>query len=119
MEIIMKIGTLTCARSNDVCTRAGCLNAFNLRKDFFKDYDDTVVLGAMMTCNGCTRDNPLSPDEDPNVAEKIERLVQEKITVMHAGVCRMHNGKECSWLAKIIELIEAKGIRVIRGTHRE
>ena len=90
----VKIGILTCARSNDVCTRAGCLRAFNERSAFFSDYDDKVILSALMTCNGCTRDNPLSPDQDPNVAEKIERLVKEGIeTVVHFPKIMHHSAK--------------------------
>ena len=114
-----KIGILTCARSNDVCTRAGCLNAFNERKDFFRDYGQDVRLGVLMTCNGCRRDTPEQPSEDEKMKEKVERLRKEEIDVVHVGVCRMHGGKECPRITEICTMIENQGIAVIRGTHRE
>ena len=115
----MKIGTITCVRSNEVCARVGCLGAFYNRSGSFAVYDEDTVLAAMMTCNGCTRDNPKQPEEDPGILEKIERLQKEKIEVMHAGACRLHGGKECPRLARICDMIEKAGIRVVRGTHAE
>ena len=50
---MIKIGTLTCLHSNNVCARVGCLNAFQNRSDFFDGYSPDTLLGAMMTCNGC------------------------------------------------------------------
>lgn len=114
-----KIGILTCARSNDVCTRAGCLNAFNERRDFFSSYGDEVRLGALMTCNGCRRDTMENPSEDEKMKEKVERLYREKIDTVHVGVCRIHGGKECPRITEICTMIEARGIIVTRGTHRE
>ena len=32
---MIKIGTLTCLHSNNVCARVGCLKAFQNRSDFF------------------------------------------------------------------------------------
>lgn len=115
----MKIGILTCLASNDVCARAGCLNAFYDRRDFFDSYGPDVILGAMMTCNGCRSTNPLEPAEDPGILEKIGRLKQEKIQRVHVGVCRLHDGKECKRMQQIMELLQGEGIQVIRGTHRE
>ena len=34
---MIKIGTLTCLHSNNVCARVGCLKAFQNRSDFFED----------------------------------------------------------------------------------
>lgn len=56
--------------------------------------------------------------------EKVERLSQEGIEAVHVGVCRFQkteNGerKECERLMEICQMIEEKGIPVIRGTHRE
>ena len=115
----MKIGTITCVRSNDVCARVGCLSAFQNRAGSFAGYDKDTVLAAMMTCNGCARDNPKQPEEDPGIQEKIERLKSEQIEVMHAGACRLHKGKECPRLARICGMIEEAAIRVVRGTHAE
>ena len=35
---MIKIGTLTCLHSNNVCARVGCLKAFQNRSDFFDGY---------------------------------------------------------------------------------
>lgn len=115
-----KIGILTCFRSNDVCTRVGCMNAFNHRKDFFQSYPEDTELAAMMTCNGCFKDQPLEPGEDPGILEKLERLKKEEISIIHVGVCRLLKNKtECPRITAICTLMENQGIRVIRGTHRE
>lgn len=115
----MKIGILTCIKSNDVCARVGCLRAFNNRTDFFKDYGADTELSAMMTCNGCQGENPCIPEKDPGVIEKVERLAAEEIQVVHCGVCRMQGNEECSRFTSICQMMEEKGIRIVRGTHRE
>ena len=115
-----KIGTLTCLHSNDVCARVGCLSAFAQRKDFFKDYPQDVLLAAMMTCNGCKNVNPLDPEEDGGILEKIDRLVSIDISAVHVGACRLdRNQKECPRITRICQMIENRGIQVIRGTHKE
>lgn len=114
-----KIGIITCIRSNDVCTRAGCLNAFHERTDTFSAYDADTQLAVLMTCNGCTKDNPLKPEEDPGIQEKLGRLQKENINVMHVGACRLHKGVECARMKEICVMIEKSGICVIRGTHKE
>ena len=92
-----KIGILTCLNSNDVCTRA-----------------------AVMTCNGCKETNAKEPAEDEGILEKADRLVSEKISVIHVGVCRLNEEKkECPRITQICGLIEERGIKVIRGTHKE
>ena len=114
-----KIGILTCARSNDVCARVGCLNAFNNRTDFFQSYEADTILSAVMTCNGCSSDTTTSPRETSGLVEKIDRLCREGISVIHVGVCRIHNGKECLRILEICEMLNEKNITVVRGTHKE
>lgn len=115
-----KIGILTCLHSNDVCARVSCLESFAEKKDFFKEYDETARLAAFMTCNGCRGERPAEPGEDPGILEKLNRLVSENIGCVHVGVCRMQrNGQECGRITQICELMEERGIRVVRGTHRE
>lgn len=115
-----KIAILTCLNSNDVCTRAGCLNAFFEKKAFFEGYGEDAQLTALMTCNGCAGTRPMEPRDDPGMQEKLERLVQEGVDAVHVGVCRMkQNGQECERITQICELLEERRIRVVRGTHRE
>lgn len=89
-----KIGILTCLNSNDVCTRAGCLSAFRERRDFFSGYPEDTILAAVMTCNGCKETNAKEPAEDEGILEKADRLVSEKISVIHVGVCRLNEEKK-------------------------
>lgn len=115
-----KIGILTCLHSNDVCARVGCLSAFQNRTDFFQDYPEDTYLAALMTCNGCKSANPTKPAEDKGILEKIEKLVNENINIIHVGVCRLPDGKhECPRMTQICEMLEERGIKVIRGTHKE
>lgn len=114
-----KIGILTCARSNDVCTRAGCLKSFHSRRDYFSGYDENTQLAVLMTCNGCEMDTPPVPAEDTGMREKLDRLELEEVSVMHIGACRLQRGMECSRITEICSLIESRGIEVVKGTHRE
>lgn len=78
------------------------------------------MLAAMFTCNGCKGYNHSEPEEDKGILEKLDRLVSEDIKAVHVGVCRLVAGKkECPRMTKICEMIENRGIEVIRGTHRE
>lgn len=116
---MIKIGTLTCLHSNNVCARVGCLKAFQNRSDFFDGYSPDTLLGAMMTCNGCKSANPKEPDVDEGILEKIDRLVSEEIKVMHVGACRLdREKKECPRIAKICEMIESRGIQGNPGGKR-
>lgn len=121
MEIFMeKLGILTCLHSNDVCARVGCLSAFSEKTDFFRGYPENTRLAAMMTCNGCKEERSAEPEEDEGIREKIDRLKSENVTKVHVGVCRMlSRDVECARMTKICQLLEADGIQVIRGTHRE
>lgn len=118
------IGILTCLRAGQVCAGVSCLRAFAERRYFFEKYGADVRLLAFMKCNGCPKGGAAEPRQDPGILEKVERLSQEGIEAVHVGVCRFQkteNGerKECERLMEICQMIEEKGIPVIRGTHRE
>ena len=86
----------------------------------FKEYSQDTCLAAMMTCNGFKSMNPSEPDDEKGILEKIDRLVSEDIKVMHVGVCCLIDGKkECPRITRICEMLEDRGIQVVRGTHRE
>ena len=115
-----KIATLTCLHSNKVCARVSCLSAFQNRTAFFKDYPEDTVLAAMMTCNGCRSITETEPQDDNGIQEKIDRLVHEGIQTVHVGVCRLNkSGNECPRITAICQMLEAREIEVIRGTHAE
>ena len=115
-----KIATLTCLHSNKVCARVSCLSAFQNRTAFFKDYPEDTVLAAMMTCNGCRSITETEPQDDKGIQEKIDRLVHEGIQTVHVGACRLNkSGNECPLIKAICQMLEAREIEVIRGTHAE
>lgn len=109
-----KIGILTCLNSNDVVYQGRMSVCISGKKRFFfpairKD----TILAAVMTCNGCKETNEKEPAEDEGILEKADRLVSEKISVIHVGVCRLNEEKkECPRITQICGLIEERGIKV-------
>ena len=90
------------------------------KKRFFFRLSGRYDSAAVMTCNGCKETNEKEPAEDEGILEKADRLVSEKISVIHVGVCRLNEEKkECPRITQICGLIEERGIKVIRGTHKE
>ncbi len=114
-----KIGILHCIRANEVCTGAGCFNAFTNKTDYFRVYkNEEITLSAFFSCNGCSKERPQSPKEDAGILEKLDRLVDEKIGTVHVGVCcNMKAEHECPRISEIITMLQMRGINVIYGTH--
>lgn len=110
-----KIAMLNCLKSNEVCTGAACMKAFYERIRSFSVYEgEDVEMRAFFRCNGCGKD----PDQDEGMKEKLDRLVKEGVTIVHTGVCtKTREGVECKTITKLIEMIEQRGISVVRGTH--
>ena len=115
-----KIGILHCINANDVCAGVGCLKSFMNKKDFFKKYEaEFIELGAFFTCNGCKEYREVEPEEDEGIIEKLDRLVEENISIVHVGVCRkLKDGSECPRITTMTLMLEDRGIEVIRGTHK-
>lgn len=113
----MKIAMLNCLKANDVCAGASCLRAFNTRSRHFEPYGEKQLeLTAFARCCGC------DAGIDEGFKEKLDRIVSEGTEVCHIGVCtqiRNENGErsECPTIAKAAEYLEARGVRVVRGTH--
>ena len=99
-----KIAILTCIKSNSVCTGASCLKAMNERTRSFAPYKgEPLQLMAFLHCNGCACDY----DTDPGFLEKLERLEQIGVEIVHAGICtRKHDGSECPQITKILSKME-------------
>lgn len=114
------IGILRCAHLNEICTGASCFNAFFRRTDTFARYGEDAVLKAFMACNGCREERPQEPEEDVGILEKLDRLQEEGVEVMHVGACRfLENHTECPRIEKITRMIQERGIEIVKGTHRE
>lgn len=110
-----KIAMLNCLKTNEICTGAGCLNAWNEKKKTFARYqDEETQLVAFLRCNGCDRD----PDEDSGMQKKLERLKAVGTEVVHVGVCtKNREGQRCPTIQKILNRLEDLGIAWVDGTH--
>lgn len=110
-----KIAMLNCLKANEICTGASCFRAFLRKEKSFERYrNEETELAAFFRCNGCGRD----PLTDAGIQEKLQRLQEEHIEVVHVGVCTKDRaGKRCETIQKIVEQLESRGISVVDGTH--
>lgn len=111
-----RIAILRCLHSNDVCTGAACLAAFNAKSKSFEAYkEEGAELVAYWSCDGCKEvrfNNPRGLEGKINTIEKLQ------VDVLHLGICtKNREGNECPVATKIAERLEAKGIKIVRGTH--
>ena len=115
-----RIVILRCLRSNNVCTGAACLKAFNKKTGAFARYgEEQLELEAFWSCNGC-EDCRLKHQE--GIEEKLERIIGLQPDAVHVGVCvkqRTDNGDEvtCKTIAEICERLQATGLTIVEGTH--
>ena len=116
-----RIVILRCLRSNNVCTGAACLKAFNKKTGAFTRYgEEALELEAYWSCNGCG-DCHFKYQE--GIEEKLERIIGLKPDAVHVGACvkqRTDNGDEvtCKTIEEICERLEAAGLTIVEGTHR-
>lgn len=115
-----RIVILRCLGSNNVCTGAACLKAFNKKTGAFARYgEEPLELEAYWSCNGCG-DCHFKYQE--GIEEKLERIIDLKPDAVHVGVCvkqRTDNGDEvnCKTIEEICERLEAAGLTIVEGTH--
>ena len=110
----MKIAMINCLKANEVCTGAGCLNAFNRKSRHFSRYGaEPLELVALARCNGC------EAGIDSGFREKLDRIISEGAQVCHLGVCTVdrRTGQECPVICQAADYLAAKGIAIVRGTH--
>ena len=110
-----KIAMLNCLNSNRVCTGAACFQALNARTAGFERYrDEEIEVVAYMRCSGCDAE----PDVDKGMTEKLERLKLIGTQVVHIGKCTINReGEECKIITRSAEILEGRGIQIVRGTH--
>lgn len=113
-----KIVILRCLRSEENCTGAACLYAFNNKKGYFKRYgEEEIQLVAFMSCNGCAN---LEFEDDMGMDEKLERILSIKPDVVHVGICcqtRTDDLQLCKQIEKIIAFLKNHNIEIVMGTH--
>ena len=113
-----RIAILTCLRANDVCTGAGCLEAFFNKKGSFNIYkQENIKLVAFWTCNGC---KDCLFDNQDGLFEKIDKIKKLKVDILHLGICVLLDKKSkkfCPKIQNIIEELKKYNIKIVIGTH--
>lgn len=110
------IAILTCLEACRVCTGAACLEAWNKRARQFSRYaGEEAQLSAFLHCNGCHSD----PMSDPGIAEKLQRLTEIGVDIVHLGVCtvKQETGVLCPTIKILAEQLHQKGTEIVVGTH--
>lgn len=111
-----RIAIFACLRSNEICAGCACLNAFYDRTGAFARYGaEELRLTAFLRCSHCV---DADPEKDAGLLEKADRLVSEGTEIVHAGICTVaEDGSLCPNARRIIDLLEARGLSVVYGTH--
>lgn len=115
-----RIAILRCLRSNDVCTGAGCLQAFNKKQGAFALYgDEPLELEAYWSCNGC---GDCHLEHQEGIEEKLERIISLELDAVHVGMCakyRSDKGEQmtCQKILDICERLHEAGVEIVEGTH--
>lgn len=109
-----KIAMMNCLKANQVCAGVACLDALRERRAGFACYaGEDVDLRAFLRCSNCGK----TPQEDPGMTEKLERLVSSGVEVVHIGVCAQPKGIRCQTMEHHAAWLEEHGIRVVWKTH--
>lgn len=109
-----KIAMMNCLKANQVCAGVACLDALRERRAGFACYaGEDVDLRAFLRCSSCGK----TPQEDPGMTEKLERLVSSGVEVVHIGVCAQPKGIRCQTMERHAAWLEERGIRVVWKTH--
>ena len=110
-----KLAVLACLQANEVCAGVSCLQAFADRQASFAAYaGQAVMLAAFLRCSHCGTDL----EQDSGMQEKLDRLVQCGIGVVHIGICaRRRDGSICPYMGQAAGWLRDHGISVVWGTH--
>ncbi len=109
-----KIAMMNCLKANQVCAGVACLDALRERRAGFACYaGEDVDLRAFLRCSNCGK----TPQEDPGMTEKLERLVSSGVEVVHIGVCAQPKGIRCQTMERYAAWLEEHRIRVVWKTH--
>lgn len=109
-----KIAIMNCLKANQVCAGVSCLDALRERRAGFACYaGEDVDLRAFLRCSNCGK----TPQEDPGMTEKLERLVSSGVEVVHIGVCAQMKGTRCQTMESYAAWLEEHGVRVVWKTH--
>lgn len=106
-----RIAVVRCNITSETCPGVGCLKAFNARKLNFSEYGpDTEMIG-FFTCGGCS---------GRRTARLVEKLLDHGLDIVHLSSCMCMDEEDypkCPFKNQIKKSIEAKGVKVVEGTH--
>lgn len=105
-----RIAIVRCETVSEVCPGVACFKAFHARHAHFAQYgEDTEIIG-FFTCGGCS---------GRRVSRLVDKLLDHGLDAVHLSSCMMLDGDypKCPFRTQIKQNIEAKGIRVVEGTH--
>ncbi|MGE5403473.1 MAG: CGGC domain-containing protein [Candidatus Saccharibacteria bacterium] len=108
---ITRVAVVRCDIVSEVCPGTACFAAFNARKLNFSEYGPNTEMIAFFTCGGCP---------GRRVPRLVDKLTNHGIDVVHLSSCMMMDSPDyprCPHRAQIRKAIEAKGIRIVEGTH--
>jgi len=108
---ITRIAVVRCNTVSEVCPGVGCLKAFAHRKLNFKDYGPDTELIGFFSCGGCS---------GRRVSRLVEKLLDHGLDVVHLSSCMCMDEddyQKCPFKVQIRKTIEAKGVKVVEGTH--
>ncbi len=105
-----KIAVLRCENVSEVCPGVGCLKAYHERRVYFKDYGADATLIGFFTCGGCS---------GRRVSRLVKSLLKHGLTTVHLSSCMLFDGDypRCPHLVEIKRTLEAKGVKIVDGTH--
>lgn len=106
-----KIAVVRCHTVAEVCPGVGCLKAFTHRKLNFQEYGPDAELIGFFTCGGCS---------GRRTSRLVEKLLDHGLDVVHLSSCMCMDDADypkCPFKHQIQKGIEAKGVKVVEGTH--
>ena len=105
-----RIAVVRCDIVAEVCPGDACFRAFHERHCHFSTYGNNTEIIGFFTCGGCP---------GRRVSRLVEKLVDHDLDVVILSSCMMleRDYPKCPHRTQIKSSIEAKGIRVVEGTH--
>lgn len=107
----VRIAVIRCNTVSEVCPGVGCLKAFAHKKLNFQEYGPDTELIGFFTCGGCP---------GRRVSRLVDKLLDHGLDVVHLSSCMCMDDADyprCPFKNQIRKAIEAKGVRVVEGTH--
>jgi predicted metal-binding protein len=109
-EKTTKIAVVRCDIVSETCPGVACFKAFNKRKVHFEQYGKDAEIIGFFTCGGCP---------GRRIFRLVDNLMKYDVNVIHLSSCMLleKSYAKCPHIDEIKQMILAKGIKIIEGTH--